>query len=332
MPRKKRTIVEETLPDNPAIEDETITDFMCVLTKVHKLSGADRFFCFQSETPVDEVLIQSQYPSGGKFIVTEYNSAGSLLDTKMINIEAKPFAVTGVNGNGGEDIRSRMLLEELAFTRNMMLQMINGMFNSKSQQSATPLAEIAQVMQTIHTMSPAINPTDLVLKGMELGIKANGGAPDWKAQLAETAKEILPTVVQTLGTVRQTQPQQGPMMIQAAPATLIKQGLDWLKPRIISGMDTESAVNWVITNANDPTCQQLLMHAAQGLDAFVKIDPEIANEPYKTWFINAIQALKEWYAAQSANQNDNDGGDGNDTDVANDADISTGQSTIRKIG
>jgi len=330
MPRKKRTIVEETLPDNPATEDETITDFMCVLTKVHKLSGADRFFCFQSETPVDEVLIQSQYPAGGKFIVTEYNSAGSLLDTKLINIEAKPFATT--NGNGsGDDIRTRMLLEELTFTRNMMLQMMNGLFNSKTQQTATPLGEIAQVMQTIHSMSPAINPTELVLKGMELGIKANGGAPDWKAQLAETAKDILPAVVQTMSAARQPQPQQGPMMIQQAPTALIKQGLDWLKPRIIGGMDTESAVNMVITNANEPMCQQLLTYAAQGIDAFIAVDPEIANEPYKTWFTNAIQALKEWYAAQSANQNDDERRIGDDTDTTDDENVGAGKSTIRKI-
>ena len=332
MPRKKRTIVEETLPDNPTIENDDIADMVCVLSKVYKLNTTGKSFCFQTTDPVDEVSIQIQYPTGGKFIVQEYNSMAQVLNTTHIDIEPKPLAAV-TNGNGG-DIRSQMLLDELAFTRNMMLQLINGLVNNKGQQAATPLGELAQAMQVVHQMGSASNPVDLIVKGMELGMKSSGGAPDWKAQLVETAKDVLPAVMQTLNT-RQPQPQQGQAMIAHNTVngmSLIKQGLDWLKPRIIGGMDTDSAVNWVIANANDPICNQLLMHAAQGIESFVAIDPEIANEPYKTWFSNAIQALKEWYAAQSANQDDNDGGIGDDTNAPNDESVSTGKSTIRKIG
>jgi hypothetical protein len=329
MPRKKRTIVEETLPDNPSIENDDIADMVCVLSKVYKLNTTGKSFCFQTTDPVDEVSIQIQYPTGGKFIVQEYNSMAQVLNTTHIDIEPKPLAAVA-NGNGG-DIRSQMLLDELAFTRNMMLQLINGLVNNKGQQAATPLGELAQAMQVVHQMGSANNPVDLIIKGMELGVKSTGGAPDWKAQLVETAKDVLPAVMQTMNSARQVQPQGPPTMIQA-PATMIKQGIDWIKPRIIGGMDTDSAVNWLITNANDPMCNQLLMHAAQGIESFIAIDPEIANEPYKTWFSNAILALKEWYAAQSTNQDDNDGGTGDDTDTPNDESVGTGKSTIRKIG
>lgn len=333
MPRKKRTIVEETIPDaTPEVENEFGS--LIVLTKVHKLNGTDRAFCFQSDTPVDEVTLQNMYPLGGKFIVTEYNSANELVgNPTVLTIEAKPNTAQAIASSGAEDIRTRMLLEELAFTRNMMLQMINGVFNSKSQATGTPLGELAQAMQMLHTISPQNNSADLILKGMELGMKANGSGGDWKTALVDTAKDIAPVVVQAFGAARTAQAQQQGQvtMIPATPATMLKQGLDWLKPRIISGLEVDLAVGWVIQNANDPMCQQLLSHAAQGLEAFVSVDPEIANEPYKTWFTTAIVNLRQWYAAQSANQDDNERGTGDDTDITIDAPISIGKSTVAKV-
>ena len=126
MPRKKRTIVEETLPDTPETAED-LSDIVCVLTKVYRLNAGGRSFCFQTTEPVDEVSIQAQYPTGGKFVVLAYNAMNDVISTVHIDIEPKPLAATA---NGAEDIRTRMLLEELAFTRNMMLQMINGVFNN----------------------------------------------------------------------------------------------------------------------------------------------------------------------------------------------------------
>ena len=330
MPRKKRTIVEETLPD---VKEETSDEFgsLIVLTKVHKLNGADRAFCFQSDTPVDEVTLQNMYPLGGKFIVTEYNSANELVgNPTVLTIEAKPNAVQPATGGSSEDIRTRMLMEELAFTRNMMLQMINGVFSKQSQVAGTPLGELAQAMQVIHQISPQNNSADLILKGMELGMKANGSGGDWKTALVDTAKDIAPVVVQAFSTARAQQPQGQHTMI-ATPQAMLKQGLDWLKPRIVGGMEVDLAVGWVIQNANDPMCQQLLTHAAQGIEAFVAVDPEIANEPYKTWFTTAIVNLRQWYAAQSADQDDNERGDGDNPDTTVDASTRAGKPAITKV-
>ena len=324
MPRKKRTIVEETIPDAVEEQDD-ITSIVCVLTKVYKLNGGGKSFCFQTTEPVDEVTIQAQYPTGGKFVALGYNTLNQIIHTEHIDIEPKP--ITAIATNGG-DTRSQMLMEELAFSRQMMMQMIQGLFQSKGQQAATPLGELAQAMQVVNDMSAKSNPSDLILKGMELGMKANGGAPDWKAQLVETAKEIVPVVF----AARQPQQVQH-TMIQTAPSALIKQGIDWLKPKILSGMTVDLAVGWVIQNANDPLNQQLITNAIKGdINTFIEFDAEIANEPYRTWFTNAIQLLKdEWNAAQSANQNDNDGGDRDDSDTTVDENISAGKSKIVKV-
>lgn len=332
MPRKKRTIVEETIPDAPNTDTDDIDNIVCVLTKVYKLSGGGKSFCFQTTEPADEVTIQAQYPTGGKFLVLEYNTMNQVIGTTHIDIEPKPLAVSS-NGNGSEDIRTRMLMEELAFTRNMMLQMINGVFSGKSQTTSTPLGELAQAMQVVNEISSKSNPVDLIIKGMELGVKSNGGSPDWKAQLVDAAKDVLPAVVQTFSAARQ--PQGQPTMISTTPAAMIKQGIDWLKPQILGNMSVDLAVGWVIQNAKDPLCQQLIGHAIKGdVNTFIQIDPELANEPFLTWFTSAIQLLKDEYAAaqqQGSDTYDDERGTGDSADDATHEKVSVGKSHIAKV-
>lgn len=334
MPRKKKTIIEESLPDNPPAGDEGFVDQICVVSKVYKINSGGRAFCYQSQEPVDEVSIQAQYPSGGKFVVIEYNGLNDVLRTTHIEIEPKPLAIT--NGNNGDDLRTRMLMDELNFTRNMMLKMIDSLANAKGGgQSATPFGELVEGMRLMHEMSPATSPADLILKGMELGMKAGGGSGgDWKAELISAAKDTLPAVVQAVSANRQ-QLQQGQTMIPAAtPASMMKQGIDWLKPQILSGMSVDLAIGWVIQNSREPLCNQLIATAIKGdVNTFIAIDPELANEPYRTWLESAIQLLKDEYAQQQGgNPDDSERGIGDNPDTANDANIGAGKSTVLKVG
>ena len=330
MPRKKRTIVDETIPDDsPNVDD--LSDVICVLSKVYKINSGGKSFCYQTTEPVDEVSIQAQYPSGGKFVVLEYNTLNQVIGTTHIDIEPKPISI-GSNGNGnGMDLQARMLLDELSFTRTMMLKMIEGLTNGNRQQNNTPLGELAQAMQVVNDISAKSNPVDLIIKGMELGVKSNGGAPDWKAQLVDSAKELIPAFMQ--GTANRQQIQQGqPTMITTTPATMMKHGIDWLKPQILSGMSTDLAIGWVIQNAKDPLCNQLIANAIKGdVNTFIEIDPELANEPYKTWFETAIQLLKDEYAQQSTNTDDSERGNGDSPDNTSHETVSAGKPKITKV-
>jgi hypothetical protein len=329
MPRKKKTIVEETIPDDVPDTIDDFADGICVVSKVYKINAGGKSFCFQTSEPVDEVSIQAQYPTGGKFALLEYNSLAQVIRTQHIDIEPKPLSPTS---NGNDDIRTRMLMDELNFTRNMMLKMIESISSNK-QQSSTPLGELAQAMQVVHQLSPVGNPVDLIVKGMELGIKSNGGgSSDWKAELVSAAKEVVPAIVNANANRQIPQGQQ--TMISTTPAAMMKQGIDWLKPQILAGMSTDLAIGWVIQNAKDPLCNQLIAHAIKGdVNTFIQIDAELANEPYRTWFETAIQLLKDEYAAaQSANQNDNDRGNRDDSDNADDEISSAGKSKITKVG
>jgi hypothetical protein len=74
--------------------------------------------------------------------------------------------------------------------------------------------------------------------------------------------------------------------------------------------------------------QPFLQKAVQGdINTFIAIDPELANEPFKSWLTNAINMLKDAYANNN-NPTDMDGGIGNDTDITSNAVPST---TVPKI-
>jgi hypothetical protein len=332
--RKKKTIVEETIPDEnqtgTGVEND-ITDYVVSHTKVYKISAGDRAFCFQAFEPVDEVYIQSQVPSGGKFIAIEFNSLNEELARNNFVIEPKTLVRTTGEPS---DVRSQMLMDELSFTRNMMLQLINGLVNkgSNGATGGTPLGELAQAMTMIHEISPKNNPVDLIIKGMEIGSKSVGGGGDWKAELVSAAKEVLPGAMQLLNTSRQPQPQQGQPMITTTPAAELQKGLTWIKGKIIAGMMPDLAVNWVILNANESPYNQILATSIQGtIDNFIALDAEIANEPYRSWFENAIAMLKEWYAEQSNDTHDNERGNGDGTDVEPNEAIGSKQSPIKKV-
>ncbi|MCI0618950.1 hypothetical protein L0244_38750 [bacterium] len=327
--RKKRTIVDEDLPEVSTDIDSDVSDIIVVLSKVYKLNNGARSFCFQTQEPVDEVSVQAQYPSGGKFVVLEYNGLNQLVNTTHIDIEPKPLPV-GVNGNGVMDLQNRLLMDEIAWTRQMLMQLLT---NKNGNQPATPVIELVQALQGIHSLAPnGRDPIELLIKGMELGAKSNGASGDWKSDLIHTAKEVLTPAVEAFGAFKQQQlTQHNPMITNALPSvSILKQGITWIKSKILSGLEPDFAVGWIVRNANE--YQPFLELAIKGsIESFIELDSEIANEPYRTWFTTAIQLLKDEYEQQSANNPDVDGGNGDSSDVAVNEESRPRKSKITKV-
>lgn len=332
--RKKKTIIEEVLPDNNETENnDDISDIIVTLSKVYKSNNGRKSFCFQSEKPVDEVELQTQYPTGGSFIVYEYNGLNQLVNTMHYDIEPKSMVNVQAAGNAsnGTEIQIRMLFDELNWTRQMLMQQLT---NNKSNGG---VLELVQALQGIHSLAPAgKDPIELLIKGMELGSK-NSGAGDWKTELLQTAKEVIPPALQAISMQKQIPDGNGngyQPMIAASSDMMLKQSLQWIKSRIIAGMDTGLAVSWIIQNANDPQYQPLLSKAIQGnLDSWIEIDPELGNEPYRTWFTTALNQIKDWYAEQQQIEvsNDMDGGIGDSTDTPVNEAVSSRKSKLAKI-
>lgn len=337
MPRKKRTIIDESLPDDkPETLENDIQDFVVVATKVYKINGTTRSFCFQSNEPVDEVVIQTQRPDGGKFVALEYNSMSQLLNTVHFDIEPKVTLIPPTNGNGhsATDIQIQMLRDDLLWSRQMLMQLLANKSNGGEQ---TPLVDLVTALTGLHAMAPGgKDPIDLLIKGMELGRKSNGGETDWKETLVSTVKEAALPAIQAFSQMRQQpvviQNSEQPMLTPATPQALMQKGIVWLKSQILSGLDPELAIEWLLRNATDPTYQPFIENAIRGdINNFIAVDPEIGNEPYKSWFNHAIQLLKDEYARQqNPDSADMDGGIGDSTDNADHAESRVRKPKIQK--
>lgn len=331
MPRKKRTIIDENIPDEneQTTTNTDIEDLVIVLSKVYKTNGAKRSFCFQTAESVDEVVIQDRHPAGGAFAVFEYNAAGDVVNTTNYDIEPKP-ALSNPNAPAG-DLHTQMLMNELQWMRGMVMNMVG---NRASE--ATPITEIIRAAKDIHSMSGGggKDPMDMLIKGMELGQKSNGGAPDFKTELLQTAKEAVLPVVKLLSE-RQPMPTGGQHMVPTnpqTPAAIVQDAIIWLKGKIIMGLTPGLAVDWILQNGNDPQYQPILAMAVQGtVENFIELDSELNNEPYRGWFTAAIQLIKDEYAEQSGNAGDMGGGNRDVTDNAVNAKPSTAKSKLKKV-
>lgn len=329
--RKKTTTITEIIPAETETPTETtgigVSDYNVVLTKVHRiLANGKRAFAFQTETEVDEVVIQDRYPQGGSFGVERFNELGQSIERVVIDIDAKPMIgnpTTGTPANGN-DLVTQMLLNELSWMRQTMTNMI--MKNNDSGEKST-IGEMVTALQGLNGLVGGKDPMDLFIKGMDMASKfKNGGEVDWKTQLLDVVKETAGPAIQAFTMAQRNVNTNGngngeqPMRIVKTPEQELKEGIDWLKKKILGGLTSELAVDWIVQNANDPSYQPIIATAINGgVDAFIALDAEIGNEPFKTWFTNAIEELKGIYAEQSANATDMDGGNGNGADVADNA-------------
>lgn len=367
MPRKKKVIIEENIPDNViTTEDgEPITlgngsgddDLDALIAgfgaspfkiKVYRVTQFGSTFCFQTTESIDESYIQSLH-GGGKYAVRLYRD-NVLVKTIYYDIETKPVTSNGVvpanNPNDVSVMQINMLREQLSMFQNMVMAFIGR--PAPIPQQATPMTELVAAMQGMHGIMPQrSDPMDLFIKGMELGSKGNGASPDWKSELIHTAKEVLAPVAGVLATEaikKQNPPIQQQIaapsnegqqnMINGVPNALIKQGISWLKGRIQQGLEPELAVDWILQNANDPMYQPFYVMAVQGgIDAFINIDSEIGNEPYRSWFSKVITLIREVYnESVSGHSTDISGGTRNNTDVTvNEAASTKGRSEITAV-
>lgn len=316
--RKRRTIIEETLPPTTDSEnpDTDVSDIIIVMSKVYRINAGSKSFCTQTTEPVDEVYLQSNYPAGGKYIVEEYNNMNQLVSKQNYEIEPKSMVTTNGNGNGSmspHDVQIRMLFDELTFTRQLLMQQL-----AAGKSNGGSIVELVSALGTLHGLAPGgKDPIELLIKGMELGQNGGKVSSDWKDNLISAVKEIAPGAIQALAVANQ-KPIEGQPMIPTTPEAQLKANINWIKSKVITGMDVDLAVGWITNNSSDSDARQLLAMAVQGtIDNFIAVDPEIANEPYRTWFTTAIAEIKEWYVQQQQVQTDEhmDGRTGNNSDT-----------------
>lgn len=314
--RKRRTIVEETLP--PAEEGdgkESTTDFDLALEsvedievlrgvldqygqtgavfKIYRVTAQGPEFCYQTDD-LDEEFLQRNC-GGGEFQVRIFINGVKRHMFKMRTAPPLKNPDTNGNGNGHNGDRHTEFLEK------MLLAYIQREGSSGSGPSVMELTQALANLDGLRGKSE--NTMDNFLKGVEFakGILGDRSTGDWKSDLVSAAKDALPVVGAMLGSrggrppvpVTAENPGEIPPVVsnEDQNRAVIQQGLNFLKKKCLAGMDTDLIIDWVVNNAED---YQPLIHIVLNVpfDEFIKIDAEIGREPFTSWFKELFNGLR----------------------------------------
>lgn len=255
--------------------------------------------------------MQNTYGGGSYTIEYVYQNGTKRLE--HWEIADKPATAETNKPRTIEDVQIAMLKEQSQMNRDLLMAVLG------RGQNSTPMSEIAQIWGLIHGANPNVNGNgggtiDKMLsfleKGIEIGASKGGdGDMDWKKMLITAVREIAPTVTSVIAQAKGV-----PMPetiaggeVLALPEQQIQKGIATIKKQIIGGMPVGLALDWVVANATEPQYQQLLQLAlSKSFDDIVKIDNELANEPYNTWFRQFLEGLKAHFKEQSTTEPEDD--------------------------
>ena len=223
------------------------------------------------------------------------------------------------------------------FLEKLLLAFIAKEHPTASTNTPTTLPEMVQSLAGLDALrGKQESGMDLFLKGLTLGKELNsdsGGSFDWKQELFRMVANNAPTILdgvqalvatQTGG--RKTPPPNPPAPIAANPESqgepsviseaYFKEGLKFLKQRMIAGMQNETIINWVYDNRDDPTYQPFLKEIlSKDFDFFVKLDVEIGQEPFKSKFLDVYNGIRTLFNEQYEMDLDTGRGNGDPDDI-----------------
>ena len=310
---KKETIIEDvpdgTLPEGANTSPGEFTLDEITRIKVYKLfpGKSKPSFCFERQDDITETELQNLY-GGGSYTIEYINLNGSKR-VEHWEIADKPADQSNNNKPRTiEDVQIAMLREQSQMNRDLLMAVL-GRGNT-----STPMSEIAQMWALIQGNSPNGNgggAIDKMLSFLEKGIEigaTKGGDMDWKGMLVSTIKDIAPTVTQVIAQAKGVPVIEGANgSVPMIPDALLKTGIATLKRQIMGGMPVSLALDWIIANANDSQYQPFLAQiVGKSFEDLVKIDPDLANEPFNSWTRQLLAGLQEHFKATATVIEDED--------------------------
>lgn len=330
--KKRKTIIEETLPDGleegegepttfdvsmEAVEDaETLQGVLSqfgetnVVMKVLREASGGAEFCYQTDT-IDEEFIQKNFGGGTYqvriFIGGRYRKTLKLQIASRITPTGNPLAETTSS--------------HTAFLEKMVLALI-----SKENVAPVPTAVQPTMLELTTALSNLDNlrgkqesGIEMLMKGIELSQSLNSTqAGDWKTDLIRTAKDALPMFLNGRGG-NPVPPGVPPQ--QAQLEVMLRSGIQFLKKKCMAGTDPNLIVEWVCANAEEEQYQSLIRTVCTTeFAAFASLDPEIGTEPYFSWFKPLYDGIRSAFSGTDSVDDDperhvgdtpNPGSDGN---------------------
>jgi hypothetical protein len=316
--RKRRTIVEETLPASNDVElepdqmditlegvddtealQEVLSQFgeTNVQLKVFQQTSTGPRFCYHCQT-LDEEFIQKNW-GGGDYTVRVFIN-GKYKKNIPIKIAASPTSLQP-NAPSALPIKSDTD-RHLQFLEEMVLKLITRENAAPPPPAGPSLTDLTTALANLDGLrGKQETGVDLIMKGIQLARDVNGET-DWKTDLVRTAKDALPQVLTMFGKPPMP-PNPGQPAIAGTvepPEAMLRSGIAYLKQLAVNGVDPVSIIDLVKANAGQPQYQPII-HAiiTKEFADFAAIDPEIGTEPFFSWFKPIFDGLRSELSPQN---------------------------------
>jgi hypothetical protein len=325
----EKDIQEQQLTEpEPLTRDESeLVDYLETLgttasfIKIYKIVDGQHQYCATCEpSTLTEDTIRKEF-GGGRFrLLPMVNGKAGLMGAKNISIYQRPDllgnsaanagfngtfnAGSNVSGNGGELIALR---EQINRQHEMILTILQ-----KNETKQPDMLEMIRVMKELQP--PEQKPPDitgllapimgLFEKSMELAQNASAGEDSkmgWFKIISQSI-EKLPGMLSMMIPKKNGVERMETVAPEVAAQQMLTQGIAWLKKKALAGKDADLQVEVIADNLEDPNYRNLaVLILNQPFESFGQIDPEIMQEPLKSWFRQVYDGLKEVVANEHTN-------------------------------
>lgn len=305
-----------------ALDDEEISEFLAGIGKEANRvkvyyqdpdQGFEDFYLFGCDPKtLTEDLIRRKQPKGGKFRLKIYNGSFYVgCRTWNIAPDLSDVSRKESNESSGKNQENSNHSAEITLLReqvNRQHELVTKMMESLSQRQAGPgMTEMMAIVEKVSSMVPKqpdisaliVPVMGLFGKVIEMGKDiGSGGAESWKDRLVTLGMntiEKLPLLLQQIGAARGGDEMiAGNGMSEGAALMALKEGIKQLKKKALAGKDPRLWVDVIADNFDDPQYQALALALANStFEDFGRLDPEILQEPLKSWFRTLYDGLRE---------------------------------------
>jgi hypothetical protein len=343
--RKKRTIIEETVPEGSDLVEDPLTEFDVsleaaddtetlkavleqfgqtnqVLYRIYRQTPSGPSFCYESST-FDEMFIQRERGEGS-YVARIY------IDGRMK--KSIPFQVDAPS-NGTGKVQENGSSSHAAFLEKMILVLLTNQQNGGSAHVPT-LADMTAALSNLDSLrGKQESGIEMLMKGIELARSIEpGGNLDWKSELIKTVKDAAPSVLgivsQTMAAKNGTPVPQVPteQIVPAAPVTpeqeeqqmnlMLKSTIAMMKSQYMQGLDVDSAVNLIMANAGHPMYQPVIQKfVSLSFEELVALDADLGKKPFFDLFKPLHDGLRSEFGGDDSVESDTGRNPGDVTDI-----------------
>lgn len=307
-----QTAAEENADDMPTPDEIELAEYFDSIgstankIKVYKWVEGERAYCGASEpSQMSEEFILKRW-GGGKYALQALNNGRFVPGgNRTISLyQPEDAAPLQPHVDGGASDQITLLREQLQRQSEQMTSILTAIVTNRAEQTqeTTSIKDLAAALRDLNDMQPKqaapgemMKPLlELMGKTMELAKDSATGDDNKMGWLkfAEQVLEKVPGMLEKVAPVIAAR-SGGNGDPRAAAAAMLQQGIGFLKEKALKHRDPGLYVDMILDNIEDPRYRPLLGVINQPFENFLRLDPELSTEPYKTFFESVYNGLIE---------------------------------------